>query len=339
MIICQTKKGKAGNQNANAPGFPVLSFFCAQDRKCLFFLLLILLTVPAEAELVSSLPSIERLDSRDTAFRQYLLDVEASRRLIFSSRQNSTSAKELASYLTIFSYTPREGEELFGIAARCNIPYGTLASLNRFSHAEDLESGRPLLLPSMPGIFVPETPVTDLEHLTFSARDEDAVILTIPREGRAERFRFIPGDDFSAPERIFFLNRGFHFPLKHFQLSSNYGPRLNPVTGRPGLHSGVDLAAPEGTEVYAAKNGIVMDMGEDSVFGKYIIIGHENNMVSLYGHLSAINTSLHAEVQSGSMIGRVGSTGQSTGPHLHFEIRQNGQSRDPARLLGQFRGR
>jgi murein DD-endopeptidase MepM/ murein hydrolase activator NlpD len=105
------------------------------------------------------------------------------------------------------------------------------------------------------------------------------------------------------------------------------------------MHRGVDLAAPEGAEVFAVKSGIVTDIGEDPILGKYVILSHENNWVSFYGHLSSIepNTSIRAEVQSGSLIARVGSTGQSTGPHLHFELRQNGQSRDPARLLGLFK--
>jgi murein DD-endopeptidase MepM/ murein hydrolase activator NlpD len=254
--------------------------------------------------------------------------------MVFSSRP----AEELASYLTVYSYLPKEGEELMAIAARCSIPYGTLASLNRFSHTEDLIAGKLLLLPSLPGIFVPETPGSDLELLVFSSREDTGVLLHIPFEGKTERFRFIPGDDFSPTERIFFLNRGFHFPLRQFRVSSPYGPRVNPVTGRPSVHRGLDLAAPEGTEVYSVRSGTVVDLGEDAVLGKYIIISHENNWVSVYGHLSAVFTSLHTVLQSGSLIARVGTTGQSTGPHLHFELRQNGQSRDPANLLPLFRG-
>ena len=283
-----------------------------------------------------SLPTITRLDARDMAFKQYLADVEASRRLLFSSRQN-LDLEKIASSLTIYSYVPRADDGLMAIAARCNIPYGTIASLNRFSGLDDFEPGKPLLLPSVPGIFVPESPDTDLERLIIAAREETTLILSIPREGKPERFRFKPGDDFSPTERIYFLDQGFRFPLKTFRLTSEFGPRINPVTGRPGTHQGVDLAAPIGTEVFAVRNGTVVDLGEDPIFGKYIIIRHMNNMVSLYGHLSSINVSFNEIVQSGGFIGRVGTTGQSTGPHLHFELRQNGQSQDPARLLGLFR--
>jgi len=309
---------------------------CYIVYRVLPFLLFTFLALPVTAEAASPLPSIARLDSGDMVFRQYLLDVEASRRLLFSSRQNTPV--DLASSLTIYSYTPGDGEGLLGIAARCSVPYATIASLNRFSNIEDLASGKVLLLPSVPGIFIPETPGSDLERLITSARVETSILLSIPWEGGMGRFRFIPGDDFSPTERVFFLNRGFRFPLRNFQLTSPYGPRVNPVTGRAGMHQGLDLAAPEGTEVYAVRNGRVVDLGEDPVFGKFIIIGHENNMLSLYGHLSSIDTNLNRDVQSGSLIGRVGSTGQSTGPHLHFELRQNGQSRDPARMLGLFRG-
>jgi len=296
-------------------------------------LLFSFLAIPAFS-LDSSLPAIQRLDSRDTVFRQYLSDIEAGRRLLFSSRQRA--AEELASALTIYSYAPGENEDLLGIAARCSIPYGTLASLNRYSHLEDLASGKPMLLPTIPGIFVPEIPSSDLERLIFSARQEAAVTLFIPRDGKTERFYFLPGDDFTPTERVFFLNRDFQFPLKYFQVSSAYGMRINPVTGKLGMHGGIDLAAPYGTDVYAAKKGTVMEVGEDQILGKYVIIRHENNMVSLYGHLLSIITSPNANVQSGTVIAKVGSTGQSTGPHLHFELRQNGQSRDPTRLLRLF---
>jgi murein DD-endopeptidase MepM/ murein hydrolase activator NlpD len=78
---------------------------------------------------------------------------------------------------------------------------------------------------------------------------------------------------------------------------------------------------------------VVTEQGEDPIYGKYIIIAHGDNWVSLYGHLSPIGTVLRSSVRSGNLIGRVGSTGQSTGPHLHFELRQNGRAQDPGKYL------
>ena len=316
----------------------------------LFFLVSALLmpSVLRADEPPPSLPVIKRLDTRDTMFKQYLLDVESARRTLFTRQQNPPDremAETLAASMTIYAYIPQETDDLMGIAARCNVPYGTLASLNRLSHGDDLAVGKLLLLPSIPGIFIPEKPFSDLEKLILSSRTEAdpetegaEVVLSIPRNGKTERFRFVPGDDFTATERVYFLNRGFSFPLQHFQVSSLYGPRINPVTGKFSQHKGIDLAAPEGSDVYAVKSGTVTGVGTDPVLGNYVLISHENNWVSCYGHLSLIITALHAEVQSGTLIAKVGSTGQSTGPHLHFELRQNGQSRDPAGLLGLFKG-
>ena len=331
--------------------YPALPFFLLSSDRLRFLKPLILLifmvgfcAYPAVAQAPSPLPMISRLDARDAAFRQYMQDVEASRRLLFSSRQNRGHAdlvERLASSLTIFAYIPQAGADIFSIAARCNIPIATLASLNRLSNREDLVPGRVLLLPSVPGIFVAETPGNSLERLISAARAEDGgergIVLSIPREGRTERFLFIPGDDFTATERIFFLDRGFQFPLREFRVTSLYGPRINPVTGRHGIHRGIDLAAPYGTEVFAVRRGTVISQGYDAILGYYIILAHDNNWASLYGHLSRINTVLRQEVQSGTVIGRVGSTGQSTGPHLHFEIHHYGQTRDPATVLRNFR--
>ncbi|MCL2380170.1 MAG: M23 family metallopeptidase [Treponema sp.] len=306
-----------------------------------FFLATVIGVHSAAAQALSPLPVISRLDNRDAMFRQYMQDVEAARRALFAPRQTPAAMTErVVAALTIFAYTPREGDDLFRIAARSNIPIATLASLNRFSGHEDIVPGRVMLLPSVPGIFVSEAPSSGLERLISAARaeagGEQGVVLSIPREGRTERFLFIPGDDFTPTERVFFLNRGFQFPLANFRVTSLYGPRINPITGNHTMHRGVDLAAPEGTLVYAARSGTVLRQGYDRVMGNYIVLGHDNNWVSLYGHLSEIGTVLRQEVQSGTIIGRVGSTGQSTGPHLHFEIWRDGQTRDPARLLGDF---
>jgi murein DD-endopeptidase MepM/ murein hydrolase activator NlpD len=259
-------------------------------------------------------------------------DVERSRRILFTGR---AAPESLASFLTVYVYTPGESEDILQVAARCSLPYESIATLNRIPHPEDFKAGEAAFLPSIPGLFIPGTPGNDLERLLLSSRAESPFLtITVNRV----KYRFLPGEELTPTERAFFLNRGFHFPLVNYRLSSAYGQRVNPVTGRRGMHKGIDLAAPEGEAVFAARAGTVQDQGEDPVFGKYIILSHESDWVSLYGHLSKIETVLNQEVQSASLIGRVGSTGQSTGPHLHFELRQNGRARDPGRLLGLFRG-
>ncbi|MDR2079654.1 MAG: M23 family metallopeptidase [Treponema sp.] len=296
----------------------------------------------ASGTAVSAFPLILRLDLSDNGFRQYLADVELSRRRLFVSDKTRRSLSSLAESLTIYQYTPQEGDDIFSLAARCNIPYAALASLNRISHPVMMETGTPLLLPSSPGLFIPEEPHSDLEQLLASARLQDmqaqAFDLNIQIPGSAGRngvFYFFPGADFSPTERAFFLNPGFRFPLRSFRLTSSYGLRQNPFTGNIRLHEGLDLAAPAGTEVYAAAEGIVTEIGEDPIYGIYLVIKHGENWASLYGHLQKTETTLRSIVRSGNLIGRVGSTGQSTGPHLHFELRRNGMSRDPGKYLFQ----
>ncbi|MDR3138285.1 MAG: M23 family metallopeptidase [Treponema sp.] len=303
-------------------------------RLTALFLFLIINALPGEAEEAGAdFPLISRLDIRDTAFKQYLADVEAARRKLFNAERFGEK-NPVTEGLTIYAYKPGERDDILSLAARCNIPYAALVTLNRFAHPVDLQSREILLLPSVPGIFIPGDPQSDLEHLMVSARFyEPGITISLNRPEGKIQFRFIPGSDFTPTERAFFLNRGFRFPLRDFRLTSAFGPRVNPVTGVLRNHNGLDLAAPEGTQVFAARAGVVTEIGEDSVYGKYIIIRHGENWASLYGHLSRFETALNREVGSGTLIGRVGSTGQSTGPHLHFELRQNGQARDPGKYL------
>jgi hypothetical protein len=274
------------------------------------------------------------LDPTDTAFRQYAQDVEAARQRIHNRERNGASAESLAEALTVYAYRPGPRDDAFSLAARCNVPVSALATLNRLPHPDSFAQAPSLLLPSMPGVFIAANPETDLEWLLAAGRVEQGGIpVAINVGGTNERFLFVPGADFSPTELAFFLNTGFRYPLRTYRLSSPFGPRYNPVTGRFGVHQGLDLAAAEGTEVYAARDGEVVELGADPVYGNYIIIRHGETWASLYGHLSKFEIALRSRVRSGTLIGRVGSTGQSTGPHLHFELRQNGIAQDPGRLL------
>jgi len=111
-------------------------------------------------------------------------------------------------------------------------------------------------------------------------------------------------------------------------ISSGYGLRVHPITHVPGTHQGVDIAAPEGTAVVAATCGFVRQTGDDPFLGRFVIIqggGYETR----YGHLRAITVRKGERVKAGETIGRVGNTGRSTGPHLHFEVRFAGQYQNP----------
>lgn len=279
-------------------------------------------------------PTISNLNNNDVEFRQFQGDVEEGRKQVVQLEQIGSNLEKIMDSLTVYQYRAKKDEDLFDIAARCNVPYGTIATVNRVHASDTIEGGSLLLLPTIQGIFIPEHPQSDLERLLFSARaDRQGVPVVLRGNKGTERFFFFPGEDFSPTERAFFLNTAFRYPLPAFHLTSGFGLRRNPVTGHLVFHEGLDLAAPEGTEVYACREGTVQEIGYNAIYGNYVLLQHEGGWTSLYGHLSAVLTVLHKNLQSGSLLGRVGSTGQSTGPHLHFELRQNGKPLNPANVL------
>lgn len=122
--------------------------------------------------------------------------------------------------------------------------------------------------------------------------------------------------------------RGFLWPARG-SFTSGFGMRRHPIFGVRRMHSGVDIAAPRGTPVLAAWGGVVLYTGWFGGYGKIVIVDHGEGLSTLYAHLSSILTSPGQHVRKGHVIGRVGSTGYSTGPHVHFEIRVNGTPVNP----------
>lgn len=124
----------------------------------------------------------------------------------------------------------------------------------------------------------------------------------------------------------------FIWPV-HGPITSPFGYRTNPFGGAPDFHPGLDIAAETGTPILAADSGRVIIAGWVSGYGNYIAIDHGRGISTGYGHCSRIDVSVGQDVQRGQVIGAVGSTGHSTGPHVHFEIRVNGRPVDPAPRL------
>ncbi|WP_379548477.1 M23 family metallopeptidase [Qipengyuania sp. DSG2-2] len=118
-------------------------------------------------------------------------------------------------------------------------------------------------------------------------------------------------------------------PLDDARLTSGYGMRTHPVTGGRRAHKGIDLAAPTGTPVYATADGTVERANWFSSYGKFIKIDHGASMETRFAHLSKIFVSAGDRVKKGQLIGHVGSTGRSTGPHLHYEVRIDGKAVNP----------
>ena len=118
-------------------------------------------------------------------------------------------------------------------------------------------------------------------------------------------------------------------PVEVARMSSDFGIRTHPVLGGRRNHNGIDLAAPSGTPVYATADGYVAKAERWSSYGNYIQIEHGGDMHTRYAHLSGYNVTEGQYVRKGELIGFVGSTGRSTGPHLHYEVRVAGEAVDP----------
>ncbi len=119
------------------------------------------------------------------------------------------------------------------------------------------------------------------------------------------------------------------FPVSGARLTSRYGYRVHPISGRGSSHAGVDLAVATGTPVVATEGGTVVSAGWAGGYGLLVTIDHGDRVESYYGHLSAISVQSGDTVNEGEAIGRSGSTGRSTGPHVHYEVRVDGSSVNP----------
>ena len=117
------------------------------------------------------------------------------------------------------------------------------------------------------------------------------------------------------------------------RITSRFGPRRDPFTGRKAMHQGIDFGAVRGTPVLATGGGKVLKAGRRGGYGKVVIIDHGNGLSTRYGHLHRISVSAGDMLEAGDEIGTVGSTGRSTGPHLHYEVRRDGTARNPISFI------
>jgi murein DD-endopeptidase MepM/ murein hydrolase activator NlpD len=135
---------------------------------------------------------------------------------------------------------------------------------------------------------------------------------------------------FRSPSSVSIPSR---IPVEGVHLTSDFGMRVHPVLGGRRMHKGIDLAAPVGTPVHATADGLVSRADWFSSYGLYVSIEHGGNIETRYGHMSRLNVAAGQQIHKGDIIGYVGTTGRSTGPHLHDEVRIAGEAVNPVPYL------
>jgi murein DD-endopeptidase MepM/ murein hydrolase activator NlpD len=238
--------------------------------------------------------------------------------------------------LSVSTYVVRPGDALSSIAARHGVSLDALISMNGISDARRIQAGTRLRIPNISGIVhvvargesvgsvaarygVGATAVLDANDLGSS----------VIRPGQS---LFIPGARMSATELKKALGELVAWPVRG-ALSSLFGYRPNPFTGIRQFHNAIDIVAPEGTPVKAAMDGRVADTGYNAIYGNYVILTHPEGYQTLYAHLSKVSVKRGTAVRQGVALGAVGTTGYSTGPHLHFSVFKRGSAVDPLKLL------
>jgi murein DD-endopeptidase MepM/ murein hydrolase activator NlpD len=238
-------------------------------------------------------------------------------------------------------YTVQRGDTISGIAMDHALSMDAIVASNNITNAGLLRIGEKLKIPNMDGIpytvksgdtlekisklmGVPFTAILDANDIQDSNIKTDTVL-------------FIPGAKMKSDELNKALGVGatgdsFIYPIRA-RLTSPFGWRDDPFTGARTYHAALDLAAALGTPVKASMKGTVSSAGQNAVYGKFVIITHSNGYQTMYGHLSAISVAQGTTVEQGAKIGEVGSTGRSTGPHLHFALFKNSRAVNPLEFL------
>jgi murein DD-endopeptidase MepM/ murein hydrolase activator NlpD len=292
--------------------------------------LLLLTSAGAAYAAASPYPEIRVLSQDDSLFVQQQSELADFRAL------SAVHGPHQFPPLSIFAYVKRPSEDLFSLNARIGLRYDTLATLNDSLSPAVFNARSALLVPGQDGLFVASPPKGDLENMIVTTRQADGIApqtLVIVRDGRKETVLFYPGEGFSGMERAYFLRILYKSPIAKGRITSMWGWRADPFTGAREFHNGIDIGAAEGTDVLAAREGTVDEVGKSDVLGNYLVITHAGGYQTVYGHLSVVSVTLKQRVGTGERLGAVGHTGQATGPHLHFEVRTKAGTTDPLMIV------
>jgi murein DD-endopeptidase MepM/ murein hydrolase activator NlpD len=234
------------------------------------------------------------------------------------------------------SYTVRQGDIIGDIAEKFGLNQDTLISSNGIKNTRLIQIGQVLKIPNQDGIF---HTVQNGDTLAGLGEKHQSSVEAIQTANELFSETIHPGTVLFIPgARLDWINLQeingdlFLWPVPGY-ITSPYGYRRSPFTGLRQFHSGLDIGSPQGTPIRAAMSGRVSAVGWDDSFGNYVVVSHHSGYRTLYAHMSVIRVKSGAYVGTGERIGDVGSTGRSTGPHLHFTVYKNGVTVNPRTLM------
>ena len=235
-------------------------------------------------------------------------------------------------------YIIEEGDNLTVISRKIGANLDTIVSVNKITNANRLRPGQKIIVPNRNGLLYTMKKGETIEEVTERYDVALNRVLSFNKITDTNAIAagddiFLPGAKYTLDERIDKFGQMFSIPTTITRISSVFGYRVHPITGVRTKHMGVDIPGRLNTPVYAARKGKVIFAGYSGGYGNLVIVRHDKGYTTYYGHLNSITTKAGANVGVGVMIGRMGSTGRSTGSHLHFEVRRNGVALNPADFI------
>ena len=245
------------------------------------------------------------------------------------------TGKVLISYDPV-THTVKRGDTVSGIAEQFGLTMSTIISFNGIDNVRRLQAGAELKIPPVDGVMHLVKRGESLSSIATGYGVGLEPILDINNIGseiihEGDKL-FVPNARMSYVSYHKAMGDLFIYPVRGV-LSSGFGMRRDPFTNLMTMHNGYDIVARVGTPVVASNEGRVVYTGENSLYGRYVLLSHQGGFQTLYAHLGKWSVSEGQWVAQRQKIGELGNTGRSTGPHLHFSIYHNGQALDPGRYL------
>ena len=312
-------------------------------KKIIFVLLCLIISVVAIHFQTEESSDIEILNNLMSAFAlENSIEYDENGFIIGLTKEVDTVAPRTLSYkqpVTYQNYKVKSGDTISGITKKFGLSnISTLISVNDIGNVRQLAAGQKLRIPSYDGIIYTVKKGDSLDSIVKKNKIDLESLLDV-NELTSETLTagqqlFLPGASLDSKSLKTAMGDRFIMPIAaKFRWSSPYGTRIDPIAGVKSFHTGTDMACPTGTPILASMSGKVIATGENRVYGLYVIIDHGNGYQTLYAHMSKIIATKGMWVSQGTRIGLVGSTGYSTGPHLHFTVYKNGKMINPMSVL------